>query len=134
MAFLREYYKLNKEGFSWWIVKPGELSNRGKDIKYCNTLQQIKEQIKKRKVNPNGSLRTYLVQSYIDKPLLYQGRKFDLRHYFMMTSTEGAIRGYFYQDGYVRTTSAPYSLNQSQPGVHLTNDAVQKFLPTYGKF
>ena len=134
LAFLREYYKRSKEGFSWWIVKPGELSNRGKDIKYCSSLPAIKEEIKKKKINPNGCPRTYLVQTYIDRPLLYQGRKFDLRHYFMITSTEGVLRGYFYQEGYVRTTSYPYSLAHSEPGIHLTNDAVQKNLRNYGKY
>ena len=34
----------------------------------------------------------------------------------------------------MRTTSQNYSINSSQPGVHLTNDAVQKYLPNYGKF
>jgi hypothetical protein len=80
-----------------WIVKPGELSNRGRDIKYCANLQEIKEQIKQKKMNSNGSPRTYIVQLYLDKPFLYQGRKFDLRHYLMITSTTGKIRGYFYQ-------------------------------------
>ena len=90
--------------------------------------------IKQKKMNPNGSPRTYIVQSYIHKPFLYQGRKFDLRHYLMVTSTEGVIRGYFYKEGYVRTTSYPYSLDNPQSGVHLTNDAVQKYLPNYSKF
>jgi hypothetical protein len=34
----------------------------------------------------------------------------------------------------VRTTSYPYSLDNHLPAVHLTNDAVQKCLPQYGKF
>lgn len=110
LTFLREFYKKSKEGLAWWIVKPGELSNRGKDIQFCSNLQQIKDQIKQKKVNPNGSPRTYIVQSYLHTPFLYQGRKFDLRHYLMITSTEGKIRGYFYQEGYVRTTSYAYSL------------------------
>jgi tubulin polyglutamylase TTLL1/tubulin monoglycylase TTLL3/8 len=97
LRFLREFYKRSKEGYNWWIVKPGELSNRGRDIKYCENLNEVKEQIKQKKTNSNGSPRTYIVQSYLEKPFLYQGRKFDLRHYLMITSTEGKIRGYFYQ-------------------------------------
>lgn len=87
LTFLREFYKKSKDGLTWWIVKPGELSNRGKDIIFCSSLQAIKDQIKQKKLNPNGSPRTYIVQSYIHKPFLYQGRKFDLRHYLMITST-----------------------------------------------
>ena len=110
------------------------MSNRGRDIKFCANLQEIKDQIKQKKTNSNGSPRTYIVQLYLDHPFLYQGRKFDLRHYLMITSTLGKIRGYFYQEGYVRTTSYPYSLENGNPGVHLTNDAIQKYLPNYSKY
>lgn len=37
--FLKEFYKKSKDGFNCWIVKPGELSNRGRDIKYCCNLK-----------------------------------------------------------------------------------------------
>lgn len=51
-----------------------------------------------------------------------------------MTSVNGIIKGYWYRDGYVRTTSSEYNLNCNLGSVHLTNDAVQKNLPNYGKF
>jgi hypothetical protein len=34
----------------------------------------------------------------------------------------------------VRTTSSEYTLDISSSNVHLTNDAVQKYLPSYGKY
>lgn len=52
----------------------------------------------------------------------------------MINCSNGRMKGYWYREGYVRTTSAEYTLKQSSGGVHLTNDAVQKFLPDYGKF
>jgi tubulin monoglycylase TTLL3/8 len=52
----------------------------------------------------------------------------------MITSINGIMKGYWYKDGYVRTTSSEYSLSQNDGGIHLTNDAVQKQLPDYGKF
>jgi tubulin--tyrosine ligase len=73
------------------------MSNRGHGIKLCKNLLEIKEKIKNRQVHPNGSLKTYIIQEYLFQPLLYKGRKFDIRHYIMLTSTEGKIRGYFYQ-------------------------------------
>lgn len=51
-----------------------------------------------------------------------------------MTSINGYIKGYWYKDGYVRTTSSEYNLKSNEGGTHLTNDAVQKFLPDYGKY
>lgn len=66
--------------------------------------------------------------------MLYKKRKFDLRHYMMMVCTNGIKKGYWYKEGYVRTTSSEYTLKFSSGAVHLTNDAVQKHLPDYGKF
>lgn len=100
----------------------------------CLTLDQIKAILKKRDRYPDGSYRTYIVQSYIERPLLYYKRKFDLRHYIMMTSVNGIIKGYWYKHGYVRTTSNEYTLSQNTGSIHLTNDAVQKHLPDYGKY
>jgi hypothetical protein len=51
-----------------------------------------------------------------------------------MTCVNGTIKGYWFRDGYVRTTSADYSLTGGEGSVHLTNDAVQKQLPEYGKY
>jgi len=59
--------------------------------------------------------------------LLYQGRKFDIRHYALMTCFGGVMKGYWYQEGYVRTSSSIYNLKNSKDlYVHLTNDAIQK--------
>ena len=62
-------------------------------------------------------------------------RKFDIRTYAMLSSVNGNLKGYNYEEGYLRTTSVPYSLkNLSDRTLHLTNDAVQKHSDDYGKF
>lgn len=66
--------------------------------------------------------------------MLYHRRKFDIRHYMMISCVNGYIKGYWYQNGYVRTTSTEYSLKTNVGAIHLTNDAVQKNLPDYGKY
>jgi len=52
----------------------------------------------------------------------------------MITCVNGLIKGYWYKDGYVRTTSSEYSLKDNSGSIHLTNDAVQKNLADYGKY
>lgn len=52
----------------------------------------------------------------------------------LATSVNGRFKGYWFKRGYIRTSSTEYTLNHSQPHVHLTNDAVQKLLPDYGRF
>jgi hypothetical protein len=53
----------------------------------------------------------------------------------MLTSVNSQVKGYFYEDGYLRTSSQPFSLaNLKSKFVHLTNDAVQCHDNSYGKF
>ncbi len=83
----------------------------------------------------NKSERTFIIQKYIDYPLLIHKRKFDLRCYGLLTSINGSLKGYCYEDGYVRTTSKEYNHDDiSDKFVHLTNDAIQQHADDYGKF
>ena len=137
--FLRCYYQRGKEirktgqGENIWIVKPGENSNRGYGIRVCKTLEQVKSLVKAKAKCPDGTDRTYIVQLYVEKPLLYKRRKFDLRHYLMITCVNGILKGYWYRHGYARTSSSEYSLQTSDIKIHLTNDAIQKQMADYGK-
>lgn len=45
-----------------WIVKPGEMSNRGCGIKVCKDIQDIKNILKNKKVHNNGKPFTYIIQ------------------------------------------------------------------------
>jgi hypothetical protein len=79
--------------------------------------------------------KTSIVQRYIDNPLLINKRKFDIRMFWMITSINGCIKAYFYNDGYLRTSCKEFSLsNLSNRMIHLTNDAVQMKDEDYGKF
>jgi len=43
----------------------------------------------------------------------------------MLTSVNGNLKGYWYKEGYIRTSSEIFSLkNISNKFVHLTNDAI----------
>ena len=111
-----------------WIIKPGEFTNRGQGIKVSKVLSEITSLIS----SPD---HTYILQKYIENPLLFCKRKFDIRCYALVTSINGLIQAYFYQDGYLRTTSQEYSTKDvNNLFVHLTNDAIQKHSKEYGKF
>ena len=48
-----------------------------------------------------------------------------MRCFGLLTSINGNLKGYFYTDGYIRTSSKEFSLlNLQNKFVHLTNDAV----------
>jgi hypothetical protein len=68
-------------------------------------------------------------------PLLYQKRKFDIRCYILVTSINKIVKAYWYEEGYIRTSSKEFTLkNLKNRFVHLTNDAVQKKSDDYGKY
>jgi hypothetical protein len=46
--------------------------------------------------------RKFILQKYIENPLLYRGRKFDLRVWVLLTH-EGKV--YLYREGYMRLAS-----------------------------
>ena len=53
----------------------------------------------------------------------------------MLSSINGNLKGFSYEEGYLRTSCSKYSLkNLTNRLVHLTNDAVQKESEDYGKY
>lgn len=97
-----------------------------------STLQSITDHISSTKQRMPD--RTFIVQQYIS-PFLFFKRKFDIRCYLLVTSYGGRLKGYFYQDGYLRTSSKEFSLKRlANKMIHLTNDAIQKKGEEYGKF
>lgn len=77
---------------------------------------------------------TVIMQKYL-MPLLYNKRKFDIRCYVLATVINKNIKAYWYEQGYIRTSCKAFTLaNIHNKFIHLTNDAVQKNCPDYGKF
>lgn len=98
------------------------------------SLEEIKEIIKSETVDSQGRQRTHILQEYI-LPFLYNKRKFDIRSYVLLTSVNGINKGYWFQEGYIRTACKDFNFkNLSNKFIHLTNDAVQKKCEDYGKF
>ena len=117
-----------------WIVKPGEATNRGVGISVCSTISEISSIVNEKIVKKNIK-RTFIVQKYLYRPLLYKNRKFDIRCYVLVTIFNNNVQGYMYKDGYLRTSCQEFSLQQvTDKFIHLTNDAVQKNSPNYGKY
>lgn len=118
-----------------WIVKPGENSNQGRDIVVCSTIDEVRAELRSPVDRKTGLRRTYIIQKYIERPFLYNKRKFDIRCYALITGINGVIQGYFYPEGYLRTSAREFTLKSTwDKYVHLTNDAVQKTSEDYGKF
>ncbi len=77
---------------------------------------------------------SFVVQKYMEKPLLIDGRKFDVRMWVLISHE---MKVYLFKQGYIRTSSFKYSTNEDSlvdNNIHLTNNAVQKNNTDYGKF
>lgn len=129
-----------------WILPAdyGLLQNHGKDLK-------AKKKVKTFIVKPaNGAQghgislfrnaekippsEHFIVQEYIDKPLLLDGYKFDLRVYVLVTSCD-PLRVFLFNDGLVRLATekylAPQESNINHLYMHLTNYSVNKHNECY---
>lgn len=82
-------------------------------------------------INNKSSGSQWVVQKYIERPLLYHNRKFDIRVWALVTSKNEI---YFYRQGYLRTSGVEYNCDESDVTIHLTNQCLQlKDKQTYGK-
>jgi hypothetical protein len=77
---------------------------------------------------------SFIIQKYMEDPMLINKRKFDIRVWVLITMD---CRVFLFKEGYLRMTSSNYDLTPEsilRPEVHLTNNAVQSKFEDYGKF
>ncbi|EAS02045.3 tubulin-tyrosine ligase family protein (macronuclear) [Tetrahymena thermophila SB210] len=136
--FVNYYNKFEQENpkrKNVWIIKPGESSNRGNGIQVAGDVNSVRDIIRVRESHQNGFKKTYIIQKYLDRPFLYNKRKFDIRCFMLMTNYNNTLKAYWYTDGYIRTSTKEFTLkNLENRMIHLTNEAVQKRGEDFGKF
>jgi tubulin monoglycylase TTLL3/8 len=101
-----------------WIAKPAGKS-RGRDIALFNSSAALLQYVQ------NSNDCQWVAQKYIERPLLVQQRKFDIRQWVLMTSWE-PLSAWFYQDCYLRFAAARYSTVDLGIHCHLSNNSVSK--------
>ena len=72
-----------------------------------------------------------VVQKYIERPLLYFGRKFDIRIWVLLTHD---FKVYMFKEGHLKCCSVKYDLDINNNFTHLTNYSFQKYNNNFGKY
>lgn len=101
-----------------WIVKPS-LSNRGEGILVSNKKEEILAYI-------NHDEREYVIQKYIENPLLIFKAKFDIRQYFVITIDDTFFCGWAHPRCHIKLASQAFTLDSFEEAAHVTNITVQK--------
>jgi len=99
-----------------------------RQIDYYNLLKKYNNKTEKKK---HYQSKKILLQKYIENPLLYNGRKFDMRIWVLLTHD---MKVYLFKEGHLKATSYKYSLDNKDFFVHLTNYSVQKYSDNFAKF
>lgn len=148
------------EAHEWWILKPG-MSDGGQGIRLFSSESQLRAIFEEWEPDPSdldsdresagaqnphapttdpategmitSQLRHFVVQPYIDPPLLLpscQNRKFHLRSYVVAI---GALRVYVYKDLLALFAPLPYTSpspsSPFDPHIHLTNTCLNNTSP-----
>ena len=146
-------------GKNLWIVKVPNL-NRGrcikvfnnydKIIKYINEIikgnvheyDNIKEEDENKENNDNDNDNDnekgykyksdkIIIQKYIEKPFLYNGRKFDIRIWVLLTHK---MTAYIFKEGHLKLSSINYDLDSNNTFIHITNYSLQKHNKFFSKY
>ena len=103
------------------------------DIYNYNVGSSCKNEIYESTENVYHKYRSTLivVQKYIERPLLYFGRKFDIRIWVLLTHD---FKVYMFNEGHLKCCSVKYDLDVGDSFSHLTNYSFQKYNNNFGKY
>lgn len=117
----------NVYGSDWYIVKPLG-GSQGVGIKIFSSVKDVENWVRNFQ-----SKSIWVIQKYLEYPLLYSKRKFDIRVYILVLpefSNPKKLRHFLFNGGFLRLTSEEYKLKPNDINLytHLTNVSVQEKL------
>jgi hypothetical protein len=119
-------------GKNLWVLKRTNL-NRGRQMKVLSNIEEIIKEINLmfEEKKPNN----LIIQKYIEDPLLYNGRKFDIRIWVLFTyvGKDNKYEIYVFKEGHLKACSDNFNIDSDNLFIHLTNYSVQKHNKNFSK-
>ena len=134
-----------------WLIKPLNY-NGGRNIQINDSIEKINNSIfdltgmniinqieKEKKINLDQKeiqnenqiiSDKVILQKYLEKPLLYNDRKFDMRIWVLLNHE---MNIYICKEGHLKVASEKYYIQSNDLYVHLTNYTIQKKNPNFSK-
>ena len=72
-----------------------------------------------------------IIQKYIEKPFLYNGRKCDIRIWVLITHK---MKVYIFKEGHLKASSVSYNKDDFDSFIHITNYSLQKYNKFFSKY
>ena len=119
-------------GKNLWVLKRTNL-NRGRQMKVLSNIDEIIKEINLmfEEKKPNN----LIIQKYIEEPLLYNGRKFDIRIWVLFTyiGKDYKYEAFVFKEGHLKACSDIFNIDSDNLFIHLTNYSVQKHNKNFSK-
>ena len=114
-------------------IKQSILNSDGKNnINIDNSKNPIEENKKgSEKEEKLYNCSKIIIQKYIESPLLYYGRKCDMRIWVLLTYS---MKVYVFKEGHLKTCSIEYNINSKDAFAHITNYSFQKYNSNFQKY
>jgi hypothetical protein len=139
--FVKNFYTGIEKSFNSIVKKdeedisPEKSDKLGKVYEQAQSLSPTNRKSKKSSLSQPMS-KTYksstvVLQKYIENPLLYNNRKFDIRLWVLLTHK---LDVYVFKEGHLKACSVNYDLTKIDEFIHLTNYSVQKYNEHFAKY
>lgn len=104
------------EDRDWWVVKASK-GNGGRDIWVFNKSNHSKV------VSELPANEEYVIQRYVNNPMLFRGKKFHFRCYSIMTASGAAL---VYRNSFILSAGLDFDYNDDDVRKHVTNLSINK--------
>ena len=124
--------KTHYSGKNMWLLKRDNL-NRGRKIKVFSNLEDIIKEINN--LYEQKSPCNLIIQKYLEQPLLYNNRKFDIRIWVLFTfiRIDNKYEVYVFKEGHLKACCDEFNIDSDDLFIHLTNYSVQKHNKNFSK-